>query len=44
MAPFLRISFVDYDVGVLPALADPPICAVKMKESVNTGTHKHGRN
>lgn len=36
MAPFLRISLVAYDVGVLPPLSDPPICAVKMKESVNT--------
>uniref|UniRef100_A0A8C4HTI9 Protein kinase C n=1 Tax=Dicentrarchus labrax TaxID=13489 RepID=A0A8C4HTI9_DICLA len=36
MAPFLRISFNAYDVGVLPSLSDPPICAVKMKESVNT--------
>nr|XP_046240490.1 protein kinase C, delta b isoform X2 [Scatophagus argus] len=36
MAPFLRIAFNAYDVGVLPPLSDPPICAIKMKESVNT--------
>uniref|UniRef100_UPI0037E8D8CA protein kinase C delta type-like isoform X2 n=1 Tax=Semicossyphus pulcher TaxID=241346 RepID=UPI0037E8D8CA len=36
MAPFLRISFNAYDVGALPPLSDPPICAIKMKESVNT--------
>uniref|UniRef100_A0A8D3C7I3 Protein kinase C n=1 Tax=Scophthalmus maximus TaxID=52904 RepID=A0A8D3C7I3_SCOMX len=36
MAPFLRISLSAYDLGVLPSMADPPICAVKMKESVNT--------
>uniref|UniRef100_A0A8C9YDW4 Protein kinase C n=1 Tax=Sander lucioperca TaxID=283035 RepID=A0A8C9YDW4_SANLU len=36
MAPFLRITFNAYDVGVLPPLSDPPICAIKMKESVNT--------
>lgn len=44
MAPFLRIAFNAYDVGVLPGLSEPPICAIKMKESVNTGmcrcTHK----
>ncbi|XP_058487605.1 protein kinase C delta type-like isoform X1 [Solea solea] len=36
MAPFLRISLNAYDLGVLPSSPDPPICAVKMKESVNT--------
>ncbi|XP_057701412.1 protein kinase C delta type-like [Corythoichthys intestinalis] len=36
MAPFLRIAFNAYDVGDLPAPSDPPICAIKMKESVNT--------
>lgn len=36
MAPFLRITFNAYDVGVLPPQSDPPICAIKMKESVNT--------
>ncbi|XP_068576069.1 protein kinase C delta type-like [Cebidichthys violaceus] len=36
MAPFLRIAFNAYDVGVLPPLTEPPSCAVKMKESVNT--------
>ncbi|XP_053171103.1 protein kinase C delta type-like [Scomber japonicus] len=36
MAPFLRITFNAYDVGVLPPQSDTPICAIKMKESVNT--------
>uniref|UniRef100_A0A3Q3VKJ8 Protein kinase C n=1 Tax=Mola mola TaxID=94237 RepID=A0A3Q3VKJ8_MOLML len=36
MAPFLRIAFSAYDVGTLPPQTEPPICAVKMKESVNT--------
>uniref|UniRef100_A0A667YBM7 Protein kinase C n=1 Tax=Myripristis murdjan TaxID=586833 RepID=A0A667YBM7_9TELE len=36
MAPFLRIAFNAYDVGALPPLSAPPICAIKMKESVNT--------
>uniref|UniRef100_A0A3B4XJ16 Protein kinase C n=1 Tax=Seriola lalandi dorsalis TaxID=1841481 RepID=A0A3B4XJ16_SERLL len=36
MAPFLRINLNAYDVGALPPLSDPPICAIKMKESVNT--------
>ncbi|CAK6958661.1 protein kinase C delta type-like [Scomber scombrus] len=36
MAPFLRITFNTYDVGALPPQSDPPICAIKMKESVNT--------
>ncbi|XP_041638421.1 protein kinase C delta type-like isoform X4 [Cheilinus undulatus] len=36
MAPFLRIAFNAYDVGALGPLSDPPICAIKMKESVNT--------
>ncbi|XP_020488786.1 protein kinase C delta type [Labrus bergylta] len=36
MAPFLRIALNAYDVGALPSLSEPPICAVKMKESVNT--------
>uniref|UniRef100_A0A3P8V700 Protein kinase C n=1 Tax=Cynoglossus semilaevis TaxID=244447 RepID=A0A3P8V700_CYNSE len=36
MAPFLRISLNAYDLGVLPASPEPPICAVKMKESVST--------
>lgn len=37
MAPFLRISFNSYDLGVLPPLADPPFCAIKMKEALTTG-------
>ncbi|XP_033938838.1 protein kinase C, delta b isoform X1 [Pseudochaenichthys georgianus] len=36
MAPFLRIAFNAYDVGTLPALTETPICAIKVKESVNT--------
>ncbi|XP_053724171.1 protein kinase C delta type-like [Synchiropus splendidus] len=36
MAPFLRIAFVAYDVGALCSNSDTPICAIKMKESVNT--------
>nr|XP_057924750.1 protein kinase C delta type-like [Doryrhamphus excisus]XP_057924759.1 protein kinase C delta type-like [Doryrhamphus excisus] len=36
MAPFLRIAFNAYDVGALPALSEPPICAIKIKESVST--------
>lgn len=40
MAPFLRIAFNAYDVGALPPLSGPPICAIKMKESVNTGTYR----
>lgn len=39
MAPFLRIALNAYDMGALAQLSDPPICAVKMKESVNTGTY-----
>lgn len=37
MAPFLRIAFNSYDLGVLPPLADPPFCAIKMKEALTTG-------
>ena len=40
MAPFLRIAFNAYDVGALPALTETPICAIKMKESVNTGMYR----
>uniref|UniRef100_A0A3P8TK24 Protein kinase C n=1 Tax=Amphiprion percula TaxID=161767 RepID=A0A3P8TK24_AMPPE len=36
MAPFLRIAFNAYDLGVLPPLADPPFCAIKMKEALST--------
>uniref|UniRef100_A0A668A640 Protein kinase C n=1 Tax=Myripristis murdjan TaxID=586833 RepID=A0A668A640_9TELE len=36
MAPFLRIAFNSYDLGVLPPLADPPFCAIKMKEALTT--------
>lgn len=37
MAPFLRIAFNSYDLGVLPPLADAPFCAIKMKEALTTG-------
>lgn len=37
MAPFLRIAFNSYDLGVLPPLNDPPFCAIKMKEALTTG-------
>ncbi|XP_061583859.1 protein kinase C delta type-like isoform X2 [Cololabis saira] len=36
MAPFLRIALNTYDVGALPPLTDPPMCAIRMKESVST--------
>ncbi|XP_069005522.1 protein kinase C delta type-like [Embiotoca jacksoni] len=35
MAPFLRIAINAYDAGAL-SLSDTPICAIKMKESVDT--------
>lgn len=37
MAPFLRIAFNSYDLGILPPLTDPPFCAIKMKEALTTG-------
>uniref|UniRef100_A0A672JN89 Protein kinase C n=1 Tax=Salarias fasciatus TaxID=181472 RepID=A0A672JN89_SALFA len=36
MAPFLRIAFNSYDLGVLPQLSDPPFCAIKLKEALTT--------
>uniref|UniRef100_A0A674PKC0 Protein kinase C n=1 Tax=Takifugu rubripes TaxID=31033 RepID=A0A674PKC0_TAKRU len=36
MAPFLRIALNAYKMGDLPPLSEPPICAIKMKESVST--------
>ncbi|KAF3689550.1 Protein kinase C delta type [Channa argus] len=36
MAPFLRIAFTAYDMGALSPMTEPPICAIKMKESVST--------
>uniref|UniRef100_A0A8C5D2G4 Protein kinase C n=1 Tax=Gouania willdenowi TaxID=441366 RepID=A0A8C5D2G4_GOUWI len=36
MAPFLRIAFNAYDLGLLPQLSDPPFCAIKMKEALTT--------
>lgn len=37
MAPFLRIAFNSYELGILPQLADPPFCAIKLKEALTTG-------
>lgn len=37
MAPFLRIALNAFKMGELPPLSEPPICAIKMKESVTTG-------
>lgn len=39
MAPFLRIAFNSYELGSLEATdeANPPFCAVKMKEALSTG-------
>ncbi|KAM9759936.1 protein kinase C, delta a [Menidia menidia] len=36
MAPFLRIAFNSYDLGILPPPDDPPFCAIKMKEALTT--------
>ncbi|XP_047439653.1 protein kinase C delta type-like [Mugil cephalus] len=36
MAPFLRITLNAYDLGALPPLSDPLLCAIKIKESVST--------
>ncbi|XP_029006401.1 protein kinase C delta type-like isoform X1 [Betta splendens] len=36
MAPFLRIAFNTYDMGALTPTSEIPICAIKLKESVNT--------
>ncbi|XP_034023075.1 protein kinase C delta type-like isoform X2 [Thalassophryne amazonica] len=36
MAPFLRMAFKTYDMGALHPISAPPICAVKMKESIST--------
>uniref|UniRef100_A0A3Q3XSF7 Protein kinase C n=1 Tax=Mola mola TaxID=94237 RepID=A0A3Q3XSF7_MOLML len=36
MAPFLRISFSSYDLGILPPLDNPPFCAIKLKEALTT--------
>lgn len=37
MAPFLRITFNAYELGVLSPVAEAPFCAVKLKESLSTG-------
>uniref|UniRef100_A0A8D3DB93 Protein kinase C n=1 Tax=Scophthalmus maximus TaxID=52904 RepID=A0A8D3DB93_SCOMX len=31
-----RITFNSYELGILPTLADPPFCAIKMKEALTT--------
>uniref|UniRef100_A0A3Q3D4Z8 Protein kinase C n=1 Tax=Hippocampus comes TaxID=109280 RepID=A0A3Q3D4Z8_HIPCM len=36
MPPFLRIAFNSFDLGALPPPADPPFCAIKMKEALTT--------
>uniref|UniRef100_A0A3Q0RPX9 Protein kinase C n=1 Tax=Amphilophus citrinellus TaxID=61819 RepID=A0A3Q0RPX9_AMPCI len=36
MAPFLRITLNNYDMSALPPFSDPPICAIRMKESIDT--------
>ncbi|MEQ2175935.1 hypothetical protein GOODEAATRI_022792, partial [Goodea atripinnis] len=36
MAPFLRIAFNTYDMGVLSSSTEPPFCAIKMKEALTT--------
>ncbi|XP_072238811.1 protein kinase C delta type-like [Leuresthes tenuis] len=36
MAPFLRIALNTYDAGALSPLKEPPMCAIRIKESVNT--------
>lgn len=36
MAPFLRIGFNQYELGALEPTDDPLICAIRMKESINT--------
>uniref|UniRef100_A0A8C9YXF8 Protein kinase C n=1 Tax=Sander lucioperca TaxID=283035 RepID=A0A8C9YXF8_SANLU len=40
MAPFLRIAFNSYDLGLLLPLADPPFCAIKLKEALTTDRGK----
>uniref|UniRef100_A0A669F2Q4 Protein kinase C n=1 Tax=Oreochromis niloticus TaxID=8128 RepID=A0A669F2Q4_ORENI len=39
MPPFLRITLSNYDVGALPPLSDAPICAIRIKESIDTGMY-----
>ncbi|XP_063329240.1 protein kinase C delta type-like [Pelmatolapia mariae] len=36
MPPFLRITLSNYDVGALSPLSDAPICAIRIKESIDT--------
>lgn len=37
MAPFLRIAFNSFDMGILPPMTGQPFCAIKMKEALTTG-------
>lgn len=39
MPPFLRITLNNYDVGALSPLSDAPICAIRIKESIDTGMY-----
>lgn len=39
MPPFLRITLSNYDVGALSPLSDAPICAIRIKESIDTGMY-----
>uniref|UniRef100_A0A8C7ZGY3 Protein kinase C n=1 Tax=Oryzias sinensis TaxID=183150 RepID=A0A8C7ZGY3_9TELE len=36
MPPFLRIAINAYEAGDLPAFDDLPICAIRLKDSINT--------
>ncbi|KAJ7998979.1 hypothetical protein DPEC_G00210610 [Dallia pectoralis] len=36
MAPFLRITFLSYELGLMPSATESPFCAIKMKESLST--------
>uniref|UniRef100_A0A3P8Q9Q0 Protein kinase C n=1 Tax=Astatotilapia calliptera TaxID=8154 RepID=A0A3P8Q9Q0_ASTCA len=40
MPPFLRITLSNYDVGALSPLSDAPICAIRIKESIDTGMYR----
>lgn len=37
MPPFLRIAINAYEAGDLPAFNDLPVCAIRLKDSINTG-------
>lgn len=36
MAPFIRMTLHDYEMGALPKMDGTPICAIRIKESVTT--------